>query len=141
MNCLPEDCLCNIISFIPCKKNSQIYLISKYFHINKYQKCYGSSFTPHDVKFKKMICCKYHDHDSEDKIHVINILNQTPIKNTSTIHFKSIKSRKIAEPYINLFGIFSHYCCNGLGIMYINNNSKDYINKLYTFNSFHYSDY
>ena len=39
-------------------------------------------------------------------------------KNTETIHFNTKESLNSVKHYLHLFGIVSHFCCSGSGVVY-----------------------
>lgn len=69
----------------------------------------------------KLNCCEIHGNEYViDAISSLNKATKQFCNNNilSTIHFKSHNSLQIAEPYLSSFGIISHYCCSGKGVMY-----------------------
>ena len=111
---LPEELLIYINTFIcKCKfdiENDVIEALNISFdnpHITK---------TCNIIEYKGKRLCD--QHDNKDLYHCFEVLSTITEKKPSTIHFKTKESCILAQPYISNFGIFSHYCCDGKGIMF-----------------------
>ena len=72
-------------------------------------------------KYKSLCACNLHENDENKLDAVIKLIASTQNNNISTIHFRSKISLNYAKKYFHNFGIFSHYCCNGKGVMFQEN--------------------
>ena len=136
-----NDDVCNIIiGYLDCKyfvkelvflyKPTKFYLVNKKFYelYEKYnQKC-------EYYHYKKLNCCTCSTDYVKNKNalifrklndikKVIKILNNSTIETdrfgyVNTIHFDNYEQVRLANPYLNYFGVISHRCCDGLGISY-----------------------
>ncbi len=114
---LPTEILIYINTFI-CKRQFNIEkdiiesLDIKHNYLSITQPC-------NIINYKGIQVC-----DKHDNIHLFNcfkVLNRITNKNISSIHFDTKECCFIAKSYISDFGNFSHFCCNGKGIMFRNN--------------------
>jgi len=99
------------------------------------------------INFYDLVTCQIHG--STSKVNVIfnlksnivhsnnnqqitNEINSSFKLQQSTIHFNSLEESKLAEPYINKYGLpLSHVCCNGLGYVFTDSTNNA------TYNVFH----
>ena len=136
-----NDDVCNImIGYLDCKyfvkevaflyKPTKFYLVNKKFHelYKKYNKKCEYYY------YKNLNCCNCSIdyvkgknalifNKLNDIKKVIIILNKSFIEKekrgyVNTIHFENDAQVRLANPYLNKFGIISHRCCDGLGISY-----------------------
>ena len=107
---LPDELLIYINTFI-CKR---IFDIEKdIIEVSNISPIFD---TCNIIEYKgKRVCFQ---HDNKDLYHCFEVLNKITEKKISTIHFKTREICSHAKPYISNFGIFSHYCCDGKGIMF-----------------------
>jgi len=75
------------------------------------------------IKYKEKQLCKIHD--NKDLYHCFEVLSKITDKNLYSIHFETKESCLLARPFISEYGVFSHYCCTGKGIMFKNCNRND----------------
>ena len=71
------------------------------------------------IKYKEKQLCKIHD--NKDLYHCFEVLSKITDKNPYSIHFETKESCLLARPFISDYGVFSHYCCSGKGIMFKKN--------------------
>jgi hypothetical protein len=127
MEKLNNDVFIDIIKFLDCKFNNKtsFYITNRTFYslYIKYQKCKLNVY-------KNLKCCSYHINTKRqmDINSVINILthenNKKIESHTRTIHFYNKEQIDIAKCYLSEYGIITHYCCNGLGVSYLDINKS-----------------
>jgi hypothetical protein len=119
---LPKELLIYINSFI-CKRKfdieKDIIEVSNISPITE---------TCNIIEYKgRRVCLQ---HDNKDLYHCFEVLSKITEKK-NIIHFETAEICSHIKPYISNFGIFSHYCCDGKGIMFkidSINNDMDSIN-------------
>lgn len=121
MECLPIDILKKIRSYLSC------YLLDKNFFLTNTLN--NSLHCCNLIKYKSLVACKYH---SKEKFLFNSIITLQEAeaefkkyKSIYSIHFNTRKAFLLSEKYLELFGTVNHYCCNGTGVVYINNNNYD----------------
>ena len=115
----------NYIDTFYCLKDKKYNLrnLSK-----EYYKFYSKLEKCKIYKYKKLCSCELH-RKSIDKLDAIKqLINSSKCNNISTIHFRSVKSLKYAKKYLYNFGIISHYCCGGKGVMFIKSSDSEVLN-------------
>jgi hypothetical protein len=144
---LNNDCLAIIISFLDCryflKELKNIYTPTTFYLINK--RCY-QLYKKYNKKckykiYKKLKSCScifpslqkrnfilFEKLKAKNK--VIDILKQATYRKEEqgyidTIHFDNSLQVRYANKYLNEFGIISHRCCDGLGVVYNNLEKKE----------------
>jgi len=108
---LPQELLIYINSFI-CKRRYNLEKdILEALHINPLntKQC-------EIIEYKEKQVCKIHD--NKELYHCFEVLSQIKEKSPSSIHFNTRESCRLARPFISEYGVFSHYCCSGKGIMF-----------------------
>lgn len=91
------------------------------------------------IKYKNLSACK--KHDCPDLYSCLKTLSWY-IKNKPnprTIHFVSESACKYASNYKNDFGVFSHFCCGGQGMMFLDKEYK--IERLFLQHNSRYNNY
>lgn len=131
---LPKELLIYINSFI-CKRRFNIEQnIIEALDVNplKTNQC-------KIIEYKEKQLCKIHD--NKDLYHCFEILSQITDKNPYSIHFETKESCLLARNFISDYGSFSHYCCNGKGIIFrknlINNTNNIPLPNFYITNYHH----
>ena len=74
------------------------------------------------VKYKEKQLCKIHD--DKDLYHCFEVLSKITDKQPYSIHFETKESCLLARPFVSEYGVFSHYCCDGRGIMFKKDNNN-----------------
>ena len=113
MNKFPSEILYLINNFLCCKDRNSLNYVSKLFY--KKENCYVIEYIQGK---KKLQFCKIHD-DKNIKDIIFKLKNADRQKKINTIHFNSEESLEIAKPFLNKYGVISHYCCNNTGVMYL----------------------
>jgi hypothetical protein len=111
---LPQELLIYINSFI-CKRRFNIEQnIIEALDVNplKTNQC-------KIIEYKGKQLCKIHD--NKELYHCFEVLSKITDKNLYSIHFETKESCLLARPFISEYGVFSHYCCSGKGIMFKKN--------------------
>lgn len=118
MECLPDDIIKNIFSYITCKNRKGGLCTSK--TMRKHISCKIVYFkSEYNRRFKQLLCCKTHKYDL-NKIKAINTLNEYKKYNKlGSMHFENKAIANIAYPYLKCFGTISHKCCDGMGVVFI----------------------
>ena len=120
INIIPDVCKKHIFSYLGCILDDKcIYITCKDFL--KLTTCILNNY--HNNTCKNVIeGCNLHRKKYYNVIN--NLKNLETRKYVNTVHFEDKIARLIATPYARKFGFISHFCCNGSGISYINNNKK-----------------
>ena len=113
MNKFPSEILYLINNFLCCKDRNSLNYVSKLFY--KKENCYVIEYIQGN---KKLQFCKIHD-DKNIKDIIFKLKNADRKKKINTIHFDSEESLEIAKPFLEKYGVISHYCCNNTGVMYL----------------------
>lgn len=111
---LPTELLIYINSFI-CKRRFNIeqnIIEALYVNPLKTNQC-------KIIEYKGKQLCKIHD--NKDLYHCFEVLSKIKDKQPYSIHFETKESCLLARPFVSEYGVFSHYCCSGKGIMFKKN--------------------
>lgn len=132
MNNLCDNVIIYIYTYLDCKESIGIKCVCSIN--NKLISCKSHNFTD-------LYGCETHFEEC-DKSYVIYILKheaerQEMCKSASTIHFNSKRQLDIAKEYFSYFGIISHFCCGGTGVIFKDKFSKeiDELSSIYNFNN------
>tara|TARA_B100000900_G_scaffold372846_1_gene353032 strand:- start:122 stop:514 length:393 start_codon:yes stop_codon:yes gene_type:complete len=126
MNSFPLEILYLINNCLCCKDKSILNYVSKVFY--KKDNCCIIEYIQGN---KKLEFCKIHG-DKKIKNIILKLKNADRQKKINTIHFDSSESLEIAKPFLEKYGLISHYCCDNTGVMYLSglNNPQS---ELYSF--------
>ena len=88
-----------------------------YHKIYKLNKYYNSILPKHHIiNYKNLYSCNMYK--NSNKYEAILIIKK--YIHRSSIHFKNKKQLNIVKKYLYKDGLYSHFCCYGKGVIFIN---------------------